>query len=149
MRALVSLVAALAVITSVAAARAVDAAAVQRIKAASAAERKDGFKIREDFWTGVAKVGSRNSLKHQLFRGNEYWFWLAAAQVGPPPSLKVYDAKGRPVDVETKADKGWVAARILPPRTGTYTVVFLFESPKDSRKEAGESVTWAMTYGYR
>lgn len=129
-------------------ARAADEPAVRRVRAASADEAKEGFKVREDFWNGKAKTGERQTLKHQLFRGNEYWFWLATAKTGPVPSLKVYDSKGRPVDVETKAEKGWIAVRLLPPKTGTYTVVFIFSPPQGDKSEP-EEVAWAMTYGYR
>ncbi len=127
---------------------AADSPVVSRLKTAVAPEVKEGFKVREEFWTGQAKAGARQLLKHQLFRGNEYWFWLAVGDTGPVPSLKVYDSKGRPVDVETKAEKGWIAVRLLPPRTGTYSVVFVFTAP-EGVKDAGEEVAWAMTYGYR
>ena len=127
---------------------AVDVPAVSRVKAVVAPEVKEGFKVREDFWTGKAKTGERQSLKHQLFRGNEYWFWLAVGKVGPVPSLKIYDEKGRPVDVETKSEEGWIAVRLLPPRTTTYTVLFVFTLP-EGVKDAGEEVAWGMTYGYR
>jgi hypothetical protein len=83
-------------------------------------------------------------VKHQLFRGNEYWFWLGCNEQETVLAVKVYDEDGRPVDVETKSGKGWSSARVLPPRTGTYRVVFVME-----KKEGVEEFSWAMTYGYR
>lgn len=139
---------ALAVAVMAMGARAAEGPAVSRVREACAAEVKEGFKVRETFWAGTAKPGVRQSLKHQLFRGNEYWFWLAPDQDGLVPSLKIYDAKGRPVDVETKSEKGWIAVRLLPPRTGTYSVVFVF-TPAEDAAQSGEAVAWALTYGYR
>ena len=37
---------------------------------------KAGFNIRGESWDGAIKPGKRKVVKHQLFRGNEYWFWL-------------------------------------------------------------------------
>ena len=38
---------------------------------------KDGFQVREDFWGGDLGAGEKKAVKQQLFKGNEYWFWLA------------------------------------------------------------------------
>jgi hypothetical protein len=43
---------------------------------------KEGFKIREDNWHGETKSGKPLLVKHQLFRGNEYWFWAATSFPG-------------------------------------------------------------------
>ena len=36
-----------------------------------------GFKLRKEHWSGKLKSGEHKVVKHQLFRGNEYWFWAA------------------------------------------------------------------------
>ncbi len=37
---------------------------------------KDGFQVREDYWGGDLGTGEKKAVKQQLFKGNEYWFWL-------------------------------------------------------------------------
>ncbi|MGI9243994.1 MAG: hypothetical protein ACR2RV_24570, partial [Verrucomicrobiales bacterium] len=79
-----------------------------------------GFTVREDNWQGKFAFDEKKAIKHQLFKGNEYWFWLGSSTPGVILSVKVYDSKGRAVDVETKVDKTSAAARVLAPKTGTY-----------------------------
>lgn len=104
---------------------------------------EQGYTVREDYWNGEVESGQRLAIRHQLFKGNEYAFWLGTANDGCELELAVYDAKGQPVHMERKADKHTVSVRVNPPRTGTYTVVFSVKS----KKERG--VTWALAYGYR
>jgi len=37
---------------------------------------KEGFTVREDYWGGDLPVKSTKAIVHQLFKGNEYWFWM-------------------------------------------------------------------------
>ena len=104
---------------------------------------EQGYTVREDYWNGEVESGQKLAIKHQLFKGNEYAFWLGTASAGCELELAVYDAKGQPVHMERKADLFTVSIRVNPPRTGTYTVVFSVKS----KKERG--VTWALAYGYR
>ena len=104
---------------------------------------EQGYTVREDYWNGEVESGQKLAIRHQLFKGNEYAFWLGTANEGTEMELAVYDAKGQPVHMERKEDKHAVSVRVNPPRTGTYTVVFSVKS----KKERG--VTWALAYGYR
>lgn len=121
-----------------------DKAAAKRVTNASADYVKEGFKVRAEFWSGSAEPGKKQAIKHQLFRGNEYWFWLGSDSKGTRLAVKVYDEKGRPVDVETKSGDGAASARVLPPQTGNYTIIFVSE-----KKDGSKEFAWAMTYGYR
>jgi len=107
---------------------------------------KDGFSLRGEPWTGRLAPGGRAVLKHQLFRGNEYWFWLGTPTSNAKLTVKIYDRKGRPVHVETKTGDRWSAARVLPPKTGTYIVVVT--APAESKK-VGEAFDWSLSYGFR
>lgn len=109
---------------------------------AAAPHLKDGFSMRSESWSGSLKPGKRKAIRHQLFRGNEYWFWLGLAEASTRVSLKVYDSRGRPVHVETVQGEYWVAVRVLAPKTGTYLVVI--SSPDD-----GVESNWSLAYGYR
>lgn len=106
---------------------------------------EQGYTVREDYWNGEVESGQRLAVRHQLFKGNEYAFWLGTANDGCELELTVYDAKGQPVHMQRKEDKHSVSVRVNPPRTGTYTVVF---SVKSTKKDRG-GVTWALAYGYR
>ena len=37
---------------------------------------KEGFQVREDYWGGDLGPGEKKAVRQQLFKGNEYWFWL-------------------------------------------------------------------------
>lgn len=102
------------------------------------------FTVREDYWNGEVESGQKLAVRHQLFKGNEYAFWLGTGVDGSELELAVYDAKGQPVHMERKAGKNFCSVRVNPPKTGTYTVVF---SVKSTKQEKG--VSWALAYGYR
>ncbi len=104
---------------------------------------EQGFVVREDYWNGEVKSGQQLMIKHQLFKGNEYAFWLATANEGVKLDLKIYDEKGKAIEMDQKADKLWITVRVNPPKTGTYTVVFSLKS----KTEVG--LFWALAYGYR
>ncbi|MEI6535580.1 MAG: hypothetical protein WCN98_09595 [Verrucomicrobiaceae bacterium] len=104
---------------------------------------EQGYTVREDYWNGEVESGQKLAIRHQLFKGNEYAFWLGTANPDCELDLAVYDDKNRPVHMERKAGKNTCSVRVNPPMTGTYTVVFFVKS----KKERG--VTWALAYGYR
>src|SRR5215467_15993551 len=37
---------------------------------------KKGFHMREDYWAGDLASGEKKAVRQQLFKGDEYWFWL-------------------------------------------------------------------------
>ena len=104
---------------------------------------EQGYTVREDYWNGEVESGQKLAVKHQLFKGNEYAFWLGTGNPDCELDVAVYDDKGQAVHMERKAGKYTCSVRVNPPRTGTYTVVFSVKS----KKERG--VTWALAYGYR
>ena len=104
---------------------------------------EQGFTVREDYWNGEVASGQKLAIHHQLFKGNEYVFWLATSNPNCELELSVFDAKGQPVHMESKAGKHSTSVRVNPPRTGTYTVVFSVKSKTE------KGVTWALAYGYR
>jgi hypothetical protein len=102
-----------------------------------------GFTVREDYWNGEVASGQKLAIRHQLFKGNEYVFWLGTGNENCELELSVLDAKGQPVHMESKQGKHTCSVRVNPPRTGTYTVVFSVKSKSE------KGVTWALAYGYR
>lgn len=103
-----------------------------------------GYIVRQDYWNGEVESGQKLAVRHQLFKGNDYVFWLGASNADTVLELAVYDAKGNPVHMERKDSPYTATVRVNPPRTGTYTVVFSVTSKKNER-----GVTWALAYGYQ
>lgn len=104
---------------------------------------KAGFKIRQEYWKGSLKSGDQKVVRQQLFKGNEYWFFLGTESEKITLKVDVFDRKGNKVNVETKFKESAAAVRVLAPATGTYLVVFSLTG-KDK-----EEIPWALAYGYR
>lgn len=102
-----------------------------------------GFIVREDYWNGEVKSGQKLMITHQLFKGNEYAFWLGTSQENVALDIKVFDEKNQPVQIDAKSEKFFMSVRVNPPKTGTYRIVFELTSKKEP------SVLWALAYGYR
>lgn len=108
-----------------------------------------GFRVRADYWNGELKLGERKAVKHQLFKGNEYCFWLATDRDDVELKIAIYDAKGNPVKTEIVDSSNAVSARVLPPNTGTYLIVFALVAKDPDAPAADEPAGWALAYGYR
>ena len=52
---------------------------------------KEGFQVREDYWGGDLGVGEKKAVRQQLFKGNEYWFWLGTEVEKAKVSVHIYD----------------------------------------------------------
>ena len=103
----------------------------------------DGYVVREEHWAGWLAKGKQSSIQHQLFGGNDYWFWLASDEETAKLSIHVYDNKGNLVDAEAWT-KGYMAGvRVQAKRTGTYYIVFQVDDTKLKRTR------WAVAYGYK
>ncbi len=103
-----------------------------------------GFLIREDGWGGTMKPGDTRWVRHQLFRGNEYWFWLGTSYAGCELNLEIFDMDGMPVSLETFQSAMYAGARVLPSKTGTYLIFVEVKS-----QEAYGEVDWSLVYGFR
>lgn len=105
---------------------------------------EQGFIVREDYWNGEVKSGQKLMISHQLFKGNEYAFWLGSVMDDIELDIKVYDEKGNAIQIDSKAGNHALSIRVNPPKTGTYKIVFSLKS-----KNKDEGVMWALAYGYR
>ena len=74
-----------------------------------------GFTVREDYWNGEVESGQQLAIRHQLFKGNEYAFWLGTANPDCELEVAVYDDKNQPVHMERKSDKHSCSVRVNPP----------------------------------
>jgi hypothetical protein len=102
-----------------------------------------GYTVREDFWGGDLGVKEKQAISHQLFKGNEYWFWVATDVPKAKLSVHVYDSDGKLADTESLPVGERTAVRIIPKRTSNYfLIVEVAKSPE-------ERTSWAMVYAYK
>lgn len=105
---------------------------------------KEGFQVREDFWGGDLATGEKKAVRQQLFKGNEYWFWLGTDAEKASLSVHVYDGEGKLVEQPDSWQKGQFAgARVTPAATGTYYIIVSVEESPEERTH------WALVYGFR
>ena len=105
---------------------------------------KEGFTVREDYWGGDLPVKQRKAIVQQLFKGNEYWFWMGTDVKSAKISVHIYDAQGKLAQVEYWNNKPQMAAaRIVPKQTGSYYLIVTVE------KSPLERTHWALAYGFR
>src|ERR1700675_2875169 len=80
---------------------------------------KEGFQVREDYWGGDLGVSEKKAVKQQLFKGNEYWFWLGSEVEQAKISVHIYDLEGKIAEESDGWQKGhFAAAHIVPKATG-------------------------------
>jgi len=107
-----------------------------------------GFKLRKEHWRGKLKSGEHKVVKHQLFRGNEYWFWAAVPDDAQSLIVEIFDDSGNAVALEKFTTKGTSGARVLPVKTGTY-LVKITVGQQGGKGSSGGVLDWALVYGYR
>ena len=113
---------------------------------ASSSAVKEGFTIREEWWGGDLPTGQPKPIPHQLFKGNDYWFWMGTSVKGASISVHIYDSDGKLAEDEVlKKNVGgqMAGARIRPKRSGTYYLLVEIE------KSPEERTVWALAYGFR
>lgn len=104
---------------------------------------KQGFTVREDYWGGDLPVKTTKAIVHQLFKGNEYWFWMGTDEKTAKVSVHIYDSEGNLSEVEAKQGAHFAIARVVPKKTGSYYLIVEIE------KSPAERTTWALAYGFR
>jgi hypothetical protein len=104
---------------------------------------KQGFSIRKDAWGGDLGVHDKKAVSSQLFKGNDYWFFMASDLKGASLSVHIYDDNGNLVDAESWQRGRFAGARVSPKKTGTFfAIVQILKSPEDR-------TPWALVYGYK
>ena len=105
---------------------------------------KQGFQVREDYWPGELASGERKAIRQQLFKGNEYWFWLGTEVDKANVSVHIYDSDGKLAErPDSWAKDHLAAAHIIPKTTGTYFIIISVEESPAAHTH------WALAYGFR
>lgn len=102
-----------------------------------------GFTVREDYWGGDLPAKAQKAIVHQLFKGNEYWFWMGTDADDSVISIHIYDSDGNLTESESWQKGQFAAARVVPKKTGSYYLIVEVE------KSAEERTSWALAYGFR
>ena len=105
---------------------------------------KEGFQVREDYWGGDLGAGEKKAVRQQLFKGNEYWFWMGTEVEHAKISVHIYDSDGKLVEQPDSWQKGhFAAAHVIPSATGSYFIIVAVEESPEERTH------WALVYGFR
>ena len=105
---------------------------------------EEGFSMRYEFWDGTMRPGERKVIQHQLFKGMEYWFWVAAEWPGCTMRVHAYDEAGELVEAESWTRDQMAGVRLSPEKTGShYLLVEVVSAP------GNDPVNWSMGYAYR
>ncbi|SRR5256885_1799875 len=105
---------------------------------------REGFQVREDYWGGDLGSGEKKAVRQQLFKGNEYWFWLGTEVDRAKISVHIYDSDGKLAEESDGWEKGhFAAAHVIPKTTGSYFIIVSVEESPEERTH------WALVYGFR
>lgn len=104
---------------------------------------KQGYSVREDAWGGDLGVKEQKAVAAQLFKGNDYWFWIGTDVRNAVVTVHVYDSNGKLAESETWQKGRFAGAHVVPARTGTYYAIVTVEKSPDERTH------WALVYGYK
>lgn len=126
---------------------------------------EQGFEVREDNWSGEVEPDKPLLVRHQLFRGNEYWFWAGTSWPGATIEVDIFDSEGNSIGLESFSKGPHAGVRALPQKTATYfiRVVAKYEKKGEGLTEAEKGVNppvegvgefegtldWGLVYGYR
>ncbi len=107
-------------------------------------DRKENpFTLRHTWWHGELDPGKSRVIRHQLFKGNEYWFWAGCSEPSARIGIHIYDAEGKRVEAESWKRDHVAGARIVPSRTAAYLIRVTLHHSEDPPAE------WAVVYGFR
>ena len=110
---------------------------------AAAPAVKEGYLVRQEYWAGSLATKQPSVVKHQLFKGNSYWFWLGSDEDSAQVTVHVYDPAGKLVDAEASQHGNMASVKVVPKKTGTYFIVFSIEQSQAKKNR------WALAYGYK
>lgn len=113
------------------------------LEAADPYVKKESFTVREDYWGGDLPKKQQKAIVHQLFRGNEYWFWMGTDSSKAKISVHIYDSSGNLAEVQSWQKGKFAAAKIVPKTTGSYYLIVQIEESDQERTQ------WALAYGYK
>ena len=108
---------------------------------------KAGYALREEGWNGSLPVGDKTPIRQQLFKNNDYRFYVWSTVKGAKVSVHIYDEDGNLVDGETtqKAEgtTQFAEVDVKPGATGSYYLIVKVE------QSSSKATAWQMAYAYK
>ncbi len=103
------------------------------------------FILRESSWNGEIGPGRAKLIQVQLFKRNDYQFWLAVPDRAAGVDLNLYDGKGELLKTsEHRYDTGNVVSLVVTPsETGVYYLRISLRTTVENPQR------WTVIYGYR
>jgi hypothetical protein len=101
----------------------------------------DGFRLRENVWTGTLPASRPALARVDLLAGNRYWFTAATNAASTTLAVQIYTADGAPVTAETYQEGPLAAAGFAPAASGIYIVAI-----SESR---GTPVPFCLVHSYK
>ena len=101
------------------------------------------FILRESWSSGELAEGDVKIIQHQLYKRNEYWFWIGASLLDSRLNIHIYDSEGNLTDAESFQTANVAGVKVIPSKTGTYYLRIAVES------SPVEKTPWAVIYAYR
>ena len=110
-------------------------------------DAKLGYVLRQEAWNGSLPTGDNTPIRQQLFKNNDYRFYVWSEVLGAKVSVHVYDQDGNLVDGHTweraSGSTRFAGVDLKPDATGSfYLIVKVEQSPE-------KSTAWQMAYAYK
>lgn len=110
-------------------------------------DAKQGYVLRRESWNGSLSVGENTPIRQQLFKNNDYRFYVWTDVKGAKVSVHVYDQDGNLVDGRAvqaaNGDAHFAEVDVKPEATGSYFLIVKVEQSSE------KSTAWQMAYAYK
>lgn len=103
------------------------------------------FILRESTWSGTVEPGKTRLIQVQLFKRNDYHFWIAMPDRKAAVNLNLYNGKGELLEAKSlRYESPNIASLITSPtETGVYYLRISLQTT------VGKAQPWTVIYAYR
>lgn len=103
------------------------------------------FILRESTWSGEVEPGKARLIQVQLFKRNDYHFWVAVPDRKAAVNLNLYNGKGELLEAKTLRYETRNLASLIatPSETGIYYLRLSLQTTVE------ETQPWTVIYAYR
>ena len=110
-------------------------------------DAKQGYVLRQEGWNGTLPVGDNTPIRQQLFKNNDYRFYVWTDVKGAKMSVHIYDQDGNLIDGRTaekaNGETHFAEVDVRPDATGSYYLIVKVE------QSSAKSTAWQMAYAYK
>ena len=103
------------------------------------------FILRESTWSGAVEPGKARLIQVQLFKRNDYHFWIAMPDRNAAVNLNLYNGKGELLEAKSLSYETPNVASLVasPSETGVYYLRVSLQTTIE------ETQPWTVIYAYR